>query len=62
MASNQLQKLVEDVKRTGKQRTLKQEEAGNFYKQFSKEMAPVVKDIREQEKRAHEEAKAITLA
>jgi len=62
MASNQLHKLVEDVKRSGKQRTLQEEEAGKFYNQFRKEMSPVVEEIREQEKRAHEEAKNITLA
>ncbi len=62
MASNPLQKLVEDVKKSGKERTLKKEEAGKFYSQFRKEMTPVVEEIREQEKRAHEEAKNITLA
>jgi len=62
MASNQLQKLVEDAKRSGTVRILKEDEAGSFYNQFRKEMLPVVEGIREQEKRAHEEAKAITLA
>ena len=62
MASNPLQKLVEDVKKSGKERILKKDEAGKFYRQFRKEMEPVVDEIREQEKRAHEEAKHITLA
>jgi hypothetical protein len=57
-----MQKLVEDVKKSGKERTLKKEEAGQFYREFRKEMAPVVEMIREQEKRAHEDAKHITLA
>ena len=62
MASNQLQRLVEDAKRSGTVRTLKEDEAGSFYDQFRKEMLPVVEDIRDQEKRAHEESKSITLA
>lgn len=62
MASKQLQKLVEDVKRSGQKRTLKEDEAGSFYENFRKEMVPVVENIREQEKRAHDEAKSITLA
>ena len=62
MASNQLQRLVEDVKRSGTARTLKEDEAVSFYNQFRKEMLPVVEGIRDQEKRAHEEAKTISLA
>ena len=62
MASNPLRKLVEDVRSSGKQKTLSEEEAAKFYSQFRKEMSPVVEEIREQEKRAHEEAKNITLA
>ncbi len=62
MASNPLRKLVEDVRNSGKPQTLSEEEATKFYSQFRKEMSPVVEEIREQEKRAHEEAKNITLA
>jgi len=62
MASNPLRKLVEDVRRSGKPQTLSEEEATKFYSQFRKEMSPVVEEIREQEKRAHEEAKNITIA
>ncbi|MHB8348646.1 MAG: hypothetical protein ACYDHM_16190 [Acidiferrobacterales bacterium] len=62
MASNPLRKLVEDVRSSGKQKTLSEEESAKFYSQFRKEMSPVVEEIREQEKRAHEEAKNITLA
>lgn len=63
MASNQLlHRLVEDVKKTGKERKLKENEAGQFYNEFRKEMSPVVEEIRDREKRAHEEAKNFTLA
>lgn len=62
MASNPLRKLVEDVKQDGTQRTLTEEDAGTFYALFRDEMAPVVEEIRDQEKRAHEEARNFTLA
>lgn len=62
MTSSQLYKLIEDVKRTGQNRTLEKDETGCFYKQIEKEMSPVVEKVRGQERLALEEAKTITIA
>ncbi len=61
-ASNQLRKLIEDVRKTGKERALGKQETEHFYSQIRKEMSPVIEKIREEERAAHEEAKKITLA
>ncbi len=50
------------IKQTNTSSTLSKEKADSFYAGFREEIAPVAKQIRDQEKKAYEEARRITLA
>lgn len=57
-----LYEIAEQVKRSGSRRTLSREEVEKFQDRFAREISPVIEAIREQERRAHEEAKNFIVA
>lgn len=62
MKTKSLREIADEVRATGKKRALMAEEASRFQDEFNQEITPVITKIREQERRAYEEARNFTLA